>query len=112
MMRQRITATAYILAVVVASLGAASGTAAQDGKPDPAKAERGENVYNEHCQSCHGENLISPGQTADLRNLEPKDRPRFQSVIEKGKGQMPAWKGVVSDADIEAIWHYVMSRRS
>ena len=98
---------------VCAGIGLAGAAQAQDsGKPDPRKADQGESIYNNHCQTCHGENLVSTGQTSDLRQLEPKDRQRFQAAVEKGKGQMPPWKGVVSDEEIEAIWHYIMSRRS
>lgn len=85
---------------------------AQDFKPDPKKVETGELEYNNFCQTCHGDNLISSGQTFDLRRLQPGDRKRFETSVQNGKGQMPPWKGVVSDDQMDAIWHYVMSRRN
>lgn len=90
----------------------ATAALAEDFKPDPSKVEEGELVYGNYCQTCHGDNLVNTGQTFDLRRLQPKDRPRFQNAVEKGKGQMPPWKGVVKDEEIEAIWHFVMSRRN
>ena len=102
---------AKVSAALSAVLLVASAALAQD-KPHPAKAEQGESVYSNYCQTCHGDNLVSNGQTFDLRRLEPKDRARFQNSVEKGKGQMPPWKGVVSEDEIDAVWHFIMSRRS
>ena len=78
---------------------------------DTAKIETGIQAYNNYCFTCHGENLVSSGQVFDLRRLKPDDRDRFQKAVLNGKGQMPPWKGVVEDEQIEAIWAYVMSQR-
>ncbi len=99
-------ATAALMAILTAG-----GTQAQNAaKPDPAKVEAGENVYNDYCQTCHGQNLVSTGQTFDLRKLKPEERERFLRAVLMGKGQMPPWKGVLEDAQIDAVWAYVMSR--
>lgn len=86
---------------------------AQDaGHPDPVKAEAGERVYGDYCQTCHGDNLVSSGQNFDLRRLRPEDRKRYETSVQNGKGQMPPWKGVVSDEQMDAIWHFIMSKRN
>jgi hypothetical protein len=36
---------------------------------DAAKAEAGEQVYSTYCSTCHGDRLVSTGQTFDLRRL-------------------------------------------
>ena len=83
---------------------------AQVAKPDPAQVEKGEQVYADYCQVCHGDNLVSSGQTFDLRKLKPEERERFSRAVVNGKGQMPPWKGVLEDNQIDAVWAYVMSR--
>jgi mono/diheme cytochrome c family protein len=86
---------------------------AQDaGNPDPVKAEAGELVYGDYCQTCHGDNLVSSGQTFDLRRLRPEDRKRFETSVQNGKGQMPPWRGVIDEDQMDKIWNFIMSRRS
>lgn len=81
----------------------------QDAPADQAKIEAGENVYNNNCQTCHGDGLVNTGQTFDLRRLTAADRPRFENSVRNGKNQMPPWRDVLSDADIDAVWIYIRS---
>ncbi len=81
------------------------------GALDKARIEEGIAVYKEHCVTCHGENLVSPGPHADLRQLQPADRDRFNRIVWNGRGQMPPWKGIVKDEELDAVWAYVMSAR-
>ena len=74
---------------------------------DAKKAARGERIYDTYCQTCHGDALVSSGQTFDLRRLRKDERPRFENAVQNGKGQMPPWKGVVSAEDMDLIWHYI-----
>jgi mono/diheme cytochrome c family protein len=74
---------------------------------DQAKIEAGEAIYNDYCTNCHGQNLVSSGQTFDLRRLTANDRARFQNSVLNGKNQMPPWKGVLGDEQIEQLWHYI-----
>ncbi|MCC2097461.1 MAG: cytochrome c, partial [Hyphomicrobiales bacterium] len=60
-----------------------------------------------NCFTCHGENLVSTGQTFDLRRLRADERPRFDRSVRKGKKQMPPWEGVLSDKDIDNLWHFI-----
>jgi mono/diheme cytochrome c family protein len=91
-------ATALILVLL-------PGASAQD--PDKDKIEAGENVYNNNCQTCHGDRLKNTGQTFDLRRLTAADRPRFDNSIRNGKNQMPPWKDVLSDEEIDQVWSYI-----
>lgn len=75
--------------------------------PDKAKVEAGEEIYANNCFTCHGENLVSTGQTFDLRRLRADERPRFDRSVRKGKKQMPPWEGVLSDKEIDALWHFI-----
>jgi mono/diheme cytochrome c family protein len=93
------------LAVVV--LGAAQSPFTTVSAQEKAKIEAGENVYNTNCQICHGENLVSTGQTFDLRRLKDNDRARFDNSVRNGKNQMPPWKGVLTDEEIDQVWNYI-----
>jgi mono/diheme cytochrome c family protein len=74
---------------------------------DKATVEAGENVYDGNCAACHGDRLRSTGQFFDLRRLKAEDRARFDNSVRNGKGQMPPWKGVLSDEEIDQIWAYI-----
>ena len=95
--KQVLTAISLMLA------GLAMPAVAQDAK----KAAAGERVYTTYCYTCHGENLVNSGQSFDLRRLRKDERPRFESAVQNGKGQMPPWKGVVSVEEMDLIWHYI-----
>ena len=75
---------------------------------DRAKTAAGEAVYNTYCSTCHGDNLVSSGQTFDLRRLNAADRPRFEKSVLGGKGQIPPWKGVLTGDEIDQLWHYIL----
>jgi mono/diheme cytochrome c family protein len=74
---------------------------------DLAKIEAGETVYNTYCAVCHGDNLVSTGQFPNLRRLTAKDREKFDSTVRNGRNQMPPWKDVVSDPQLDQLWSYI-----
>jgi mono/diheme cytochrome c family protein len=97
--------TAFALAVVFS--GAAAGFARAAATDDQAKTAAGEQVYNTYCATCHGDDLVNTGQTFDLRKLKADERPRFENSVRNGKNQMPPWKGVLTDEEIDQVWHYI-----
>jgi mono/diheme cytochrome c family protein len=98
-------ARAYAIAMTV--LGAALSPITPVSAQDAAKIEAGENVFNTNCAICHGDQLVSTGQTFDLRRLKDNERPRFDNSVRNGKNQMPPWKGKLSDEEIDQLWHYI-----
>jgi len=75
---------------------------------DAAKIAAGEVIYNTHCAICHGDQLVNTvGQAFDLRRLKGNERPRFDNSVRNGKNQMPPWKGILSDDDIDRLWRYI-----
>jgi cytochrome c6 len=94
--------TSVILAIIIASSGAAFGV-------DPAA------LWGQHCASCHGKD--GSGNTAMGKKLGVKDYTKSQSfsdaeaanVITNGKGKMKAYKGKLSDADVRALVAWVRS---
>jgi mono/diheme cytochrome c family protein len=91
------------------SLWLATAALAQEPLPDRAKIEAGETVYSTYCAPCHGDQLVSTGQFPNLRRLTPVDRAKFDSTVRDGRNQMPPWRGVVSDEQIDQIWAYIRS---
>jgi mono/diheme cytochrome c family protein len=92
------------LAVVMSFAGVAyAGTAADD----TAKIAAGETVYNTYCATCHGDDLVNTGQTFDLRALQADEWPRFENSVLNGKNQMPPWKGVLNEQQLDQLWHYI-----
>lgn len=104
---QRVRASAMIAFCAVLFImrdGSAQDIAAT---PNKAVIEAGESVYNNNCAVCHGDQLVSSGQFPNLRRLSANDRVRFDSTVRNGKNQMPPWKGVLSDEEIDQIWSYI-----
>jgi mono/diheme cytochrome c family protein len=77
---------------------------------DRAAIDAGAQVYADNCAICHGDRLINNGTAFDLRQLRADERPRFDRAMADGKGQMPAWEGVLSDEEIEQVWAYIRSK--
>lgn len=96
---------AYAGAMV--ALGAALSPVTTALAQDSARIEAGENVFNTNCAVCHGDQLVSTGQTFDLRRLKDSDRARFDNSVRNGKNQMPPWKGKLTDDEIDQVWHYI-----
>src|SRR5688572_21870406 len=93
----------HIAIVATCIVTLAAPAAAQD----QAKIDAGEAIYNDYCFTCHGEKLVSSGQTFDLRRLTAADRARFENSVLAGKNQMPPWRGVISSEQIDLLWHFV-----
>jgi len=94
------------IGAVLCALAAAQSAAAQDRSAIEAGAE----LYQTHCATCHGERLVSAGTIFDLRRLRADERPRFDKATKEGKGQMPAWDGVLSAEEFDRLWAYIRSR--
>ena len=74
---------------------------------DQAQIEAGKQLYDEHCATCHGEQLRTTGSAADLKQLGANDRPRFDKALAEGRGQMPSWQGVLSADQMNQLWAYI-----
>jgi mono/diheme cytochrome c family protein len=93
-------------------IGILVGTAFLGAVPARAQsaADAGRDVYAEHCAPCHGERLNATGAAPDLKLLRADQKARFDEMVRNGKGQMPAWEGMISDEEIGQIWAYIRSR--
>ncbi len=81
--------------------------------------ETGYQLYQRYCQVCHGEEGDGDGIMTQLIGMMPTDHTnpnetnRFsneelmQSIL-NGKGRfMPAWRGTLSQSDVEALVSYI-----
>jgi mono/diheme cytochrome c family protein len=75
---------------------------------DRAQIDAGHELYDTNCASCHGERLVNPGSSFDLRKLHPNEKERFETAVLNGKGtQMPPWRGTLGPEEIDQLWAYV-----
>lgn len=89
---------------------AAASVAAPAAAAVPATPEAGRRAYTSFCVRCHGINLaVGSSAFFDLRTFPKDDKARFMDAVMNGKRAMPAWKGIVSPEQAEAIWVYVGS---
>jgi len=79
---------------------------------DTADMFNGRTVYDDHCQSCHGEDGTSmmPG-TPDFTSGELNVRPdtALLGQIREGTDFMPAYRGILSDSEILDVIAYIRS---
>lgn len=77
----------------------------------PALAKQGKRLYALVCARCHGLNMALTGEsTFNLREFPLDQKERFVESVTKGKRAMPAWGGMVSPEEIEALWAYINTR--
>ena len=53
---------------------------------------------------------MATGAAPDLKLLRAEQKSHFDQIVRDGKGQMPAWEGMITDEEIGQIWAYVRSR--
>ena len=83
------------------------------------KVDDGFRVYQRYCQTCHGEDGSGDGVMTKLMAMEPMDHTNavvmdrisndemIQSIL-NGKGSyMPAWEGILSRDEVEALVSYI-----
>ena len=81
--------------------------------------ELGMQLYQTYCHVCHGEEGDGDGIMTSLMKISPMDHTNpnvtnrldneelLNSILD-GKGQyMPAWRGILSQADVEALVSYI-----
>jgi mono/diheme cytochrome c family protein len=113
----RLGAILIVLALSIAACGgsdddggSSSGAATQStasGGAENASAE-GKTVFTSNCKGCH--TLNDAGATGsvgpNLDDLKP-DEATVKRQVENGGGPMPAFKGKLSAAQIDAVSSYV-----
>lgn len=86
-------------------------------KSNDASINEGKDLYVKNCQSCHGKTGLGDGPKSKLLETSAGDfsGKAFQSQsdgsmffkTEKGRGDMPAYKGKIADNDIWKIVNFM-----
>jgi len=104
--------------VAIALFGVAAGSAAAQEEPAVSEVEyEGWRQYNVHCARCHGQDALPNPVAANLLvSLAPDgpsaDKATFTKIVIEGRtsGGMPAFKGTVEPAQVEAMYAYLKGR--
>jgi mono/diheme cytochrome c family protein len=79
---------------------------------------RGETVYQQNCQSCHGINATGNGPKAKKLQAKPrnlvtmaKEVPyfKFYIMVSRWQGEMPGWKNVLTEKEVSDLEQYIRS---
>jgi cytochrome c oxidase cbb3-type subunit 3 len=85
----------------------------------PGNPENGQKVYNTYCVACHGANGKGDGAMAKVLDVKPADHTNAKKMAELSNGDlhkaiadgtdkmMPAWKGILSDKEIDDVLGYI-----
>ena len=101
---------AVVLAVACALAGRSDPVASQEQSFSREQVQAGSKLYAQRCAICHGPRMRDPdGEIGafDLRYFPRDGHDRFIRSVAAGKNSMPAWGGLISLAEIEALWAYV-----
>lgn len=79
---------------------------------------RGEFVYQQNCQSCHGVDGTGNGPMTNQLQARPanlvklaKEVPyfKFYIMVSRWQGDMPGWKNVLSEKEVRDLEQYIRS---
>jgi len=85
----------------------------------PVDSTRGKNVYERHCQACHGAGGWGDGPDAKALKVAPADFHRFSSVLKSDEellraiehgvvfSPMHAWRGQLTDGEMQDVVAYI-----
>lgn len=95
-----------------------SAPAATPAAGTTADSDLGAKVYAQRCVLCHGPGGHGDGPGAAALNPKPRNHTdgsymnartdaELLEVIHNGKGSMPAWKGVLTEEEMQAVLKHV-----
>ena len=104
--------------LALASAGVLAST--HEVRPGNAQVARGATVYSKYCALCHGSGGAGDGRAAAMQKVPPADltvstrSPGYKLQIVRDGGaelgrssSMPAWRDVLSDAEIAEVVEYI-----
>jgi mono/diheme cytochrome c family protein len=96
------------VAVVLTAFAAGCGGSSSSDEPTPAAGGGGATLFSDNCASCH--TLKAAGASGkigpDLDQLRPGPE-LVTTQVNNGGGAMPAFKGKLTDAQIQELATYV-----
>ncbi len=93
---------------VAAYVAAVAGQGGGEAKPPSALGNDGKTIFQSQCANCHTLKAANASGTIgpNLDQLKP-DAARVQHQVEVGGGVMPAFKGKLTDQQIQAVATFV-----
>ena len=88
--------------------GAGAGVGHAGESPANGDAAAGEQVFADNCSGCHG--LDGTGANGGPSLVTKSDRDAVVRQVRKGGGGMPAFKGTLSEKEIQDVASYVTER--
>lgn len=78
-------------------------------------AASGAKIFGANCAACHagGRNVVNGAKTLQKADLEKYEKNSIDAIVyqvNNGAGAMPAFKGRLTDAQIEDVATYVLSQ--
>ncbi len=70
-------------------------------------ARRGDGIFAQNCQACHGAKGTGGAGPTLSRNPILMDEERFWETVEQGRGAMPAWKAALAPQEIADVWEWL-----
>ncbi|WP_258728215.1 cytochrome c551 [Bacillus atrophaeus] len=101
----------FAMSVLLAACGSndAKEEKSGTGSSTEASASEGEELYQQSCIGCHGKDLEGVSGP-NLQEVGGKyDEEKIQSIIEKGRGNMPG--GLVDDAEAASIAKWLSEKK-
>ncbi|MFC9776334.1 c-type cytochrome [Paenibacillus chitinolyticus] len=103
--------TAPPAASPTASPGAAAGGNAPEGAGSGSQTAQAESLFKAQCIACHGADLgggVGPNLQKAGSRLSEAD---VKNILLNGRGGMPAFKGNLSDTDIQALAAWLAAKK-
>ena len=92
------------------SSASSSSTASTSGGGAQSASAQGKQIFTSNCGGCHTlKDAGTNGQVGPVLDELKPDKQRVVRQVTNGGGQMPAFKGKLSDAQINAVATYVSS---
>jgi mono/diheme cytochrome c family protein len=87
---------------------------ANDAAKQQAAIDAGQQIYLQRCMQCHSTNkdqvMVGPSLWGELTTSPHKKTPaQVRLLLKTGKGKMPSWKGILSDADVNNLLAFLRS---
>lgn len=84
----------------------------QEVTADEKQLAYGKKVFSDNCEFCHGINAIGGGLVPDLRYAKPQVHKEWAAIVAGARSNkgMPAFAGLLSAEEVEAIRQYVIKR--
>ena len=96
-------------AIALHLIGACADDATPDARYADPELDLGAQVYADKCAVCHGTNGaggVGPAVGGGAVVVNLPDVAEHRDVVANGRNTMPAWRGVLSDEEIDAVVRY------